>query len=230
MIQEYVREMNAEERAWLQGGLQPEPAHRRRSMLRSIEPEAWGGVVVWALTIGVVALAGGANIGGLAAAVIVGVFVVGRPLLAAVREEALRRKNAQAHMERRHGELARMLEDGRVVVKRVQAVAVVEIEPIEDEGYGYVFDLGDGRVLFLKGQDYPGTDMDEEMPWPNTEFEIVRTAVHSTMLDLTCHGRALPPLRVIPGDDVDPQKGWEEREEVLQMSVDEAVRSVLRRP
>ena len=41
---------------------------------------------------------------------------------------------------------------------------------------------------------------------------------------------ALPPLRVVSRDDVDPQKGWDEREEVLEMSLDDAVRSILRNP
>jgi hypothetical protein len=121
-----------------------------------------------------------------------------------------------------------MLQDGRVVVKRVHAVAVVEIEPLEDEGTGYVFDLGDGRGLFLKGDDY--FPADEDAVWPSTEFEIVRAAADGRVLDVHCHGAALPPLRVIPGDDVDPQKGWDAREEVLHMSVDEAVRTVLRNP
>lgn len=91
-----------------------------------------------------------------------------------------------------------------------------------------MFDLGDGRVLFLKGPCYFPSD--EDAPWPSTDFEIVRAAADGTMLGLHCHGTALPPLRVVPGDDVDPQKGWDEREEVLHMSVDDAVRSVLRNP
>ena len=47
------------------------------------------------------------------------------------------------------------------------------------------------------------------------------------MLGLRCQGALLRPMRVIPASMVDPQKGWEEREDVLQMSVDQAVRSVL---
>jgi hypothetical protein len=57
--------------------------------------------------------------------------------------------------------------------------------------------------------------------------EIVRAATDGTMFGLQCHGTPLRPLRVVPRDTVDPQKGWDEREEVLPMSVDEAVRTVL---
>ncbi|HUR06336.1 MAG TPA: hypothetical protein VM347_27565, partial [Nonomuraea sp.] len=87
---------------------------------------------------------------------------------------------------------------------------------------------GDGRVLFLKGQDYRPTEEDDR--WPNTDFELVRTVAEGRFMSLICHGSTLPPLRVVPGDDVDPQKGWDEREEVLEMSMDEAVRTVLSIP
>jgi hypothetical protein len=139
------------------------------------------------------------------------------------------REYADAYLAKRQRELARVLEDGRVTVKRVPAVAVVELEPMEDEGSGYLFDLGDGRVLFLKGQEYMPTG-DDDPPWPNTEFEIVRATLDNTFIDLHCHGDALPPLRVIPGDDCDPESAWHEREEVLDITLDEAVKTVLRQP
>jgi hypothetical protein len=223
MIQESIREMTAEERASLQSAMQP-PAVRRRQPV--ITPEAWVAVGVVVLTLAVIALAGGRNKGGFAFAIIAGVAVAGYRFVAATRSRARHEAFIQTHTAQRHSEIARILEDGRATVKRVRAVAVVEIQPIEDEGMGYVFDLGDGRVLFLKGQDFDVAD--EDAPWPNTEFEIVRAAADGTLLALRCHGAALPPLRIIPGDDLDPQKGWDEREEVLQMSMDEAVRSVLR--
>lgn len=228
MIQEYVREMTTDERASLQGAMRPEPARARRPTLRSIEPETWGLALVAVLTLAVIALAGGSR-GGLAIAAAAGVLVGGYQLAAAARRNARRREFGEAYAARRHRELVRVLEDGRATVKRVRAVAVVEIEPFEDEGPGYVFDLGDGRVLFVKGQDFSLPD-DEDSPWPNTDFEIVRAATDGTMLGLRCHGTALRPLRVVPAADVDPQKGWDEREEVLQMSVDEAVRTVLLKP
>jgi len=223
MIQEFVREMNAEERAWLQRGIEPSPVTRR--MKSGHSRETWVFAAVWVVTLAVIASMGGANKGGLAIAAAVGVIVLGYRLAFPSGRKAPNRAFADAHQARNAAELTRARDDGRVTVKRVSAVAVVEIEPLEDEGTGYVFDLGDGRVLFLKGQHYVPDDDD---PWPNTGFEIVRTVVEDRFMSLTCHGTALSPLRVVPGDDVDPQKGWGEREEVLRMSMDEAVRTVLR--
>jgi hypothetical protein len=224
MIQEFVREMSAEERASLQSAMRPQPAGVWQS---DSSRETWGLAAVWIITLVAVALMGGANKGGFAAGAAVGALWVGYRVVAAAVAKARRRKFQEGYAAHRSHELARVLEDGRVTVKRVRAVAVVEIEPLEDEGTGYVFDLGDGRVLFLKGDDcFPA----DEASWPNTDFEIVRAAADGRILDVHCHGTALPPLRVVPGDDVDPRKGWDAREEVLHMSVDEAVRTVLRTP
>ena len=223
MIQEFVREMSAEERAWLQSAMRPHPAALWQSdSLR----ETWGLAAVWILTLVVIAGTGGTNTGGFVVAGAAGGLFIGYRFAAEAVQKGRRREFHEAHTGHLSRELSRLLEDGRVAVKRVRAVAVVEIEPLEDEGTGYVFDLGDGRVLFLKGDDY--VPAEEEAPWPNTDFEIVRTADGSMLLDLHCHGTALPPLRVVPRDDVDPEKGWDEREEVLEMTLDEAVRTVLR--
>jgi hypothetical protein len=223
VIQEFVREMNAEERASLQSAMRPQPAGTWQS---DRSRETWGLAAVWIITLVVIVGTGGTNIGGFVVAAAAGAAFIGYRLAADAASRARRREFREAHTARMSSELSRALEDGRVMVKRVRAVAVVEIEPLEDEGTGYVFDLGDGRVLFLKGDDY--VPAEEGAPWPNTDFEIVRTADGGLILDLHCHGTALRPLRVIPRDDVDPEKGWDEREEVLEMSVDEAVRTVLR--
>lgn len=225
MIEEFVREMTAAERADLEQAMRWQPTPVRPSTPQGIGLEAVGLVVLLLLALGAIWLAGGRDRGGLVfAAVVGGIFVVHHVISTA--RTARPGAYAQDYMERRRREIVRVLEDGRATVKRVHAVAVVEMEPIEDEGMGYVFDLGDGRVLFLKGQDYFA--LDEDALWPNTDFEIVRAVADGTMLDLRCHGTALAPLRTIPGDALDPQKGWDEREEVLEMSVDDAVRTVLR--
>jgi hypothetical protein len=223
MIQDYVREMNAGERAELRSAMRPQPLGPWRSEAGR-EARVLG-------VIGVVLVAGlalmGANPGAVLGLVVLGMFLVVRPLVKEAREKARRREFFENHDAYRTGKLARELEDGRVTVRRVHATAVVEIEPVEDEGTGYVFDVGDGRVLFIKDAFLPG---DEETPWPNTDFEIVRAAADGRFLDVHCHGTALPPLRVVRRDEVDPQKGWDEREEVLEMSVDDAVRTILRDP
>ncbi|HEY0152592.1 MAG TPA: hypothetical protein VGB92_11385 [Longimicrobium sp.] len=223
MIEVHVRPMNAAERADLELAMRP-PGPRRRQPLPA--SEAWGPVLVAVLTLAVIALAGG-NKGGLVIAGAAVVLVAGYQLVAAAVRNKRNREYVDAYIAKRHRKLARVLEDGRVTVKRVRAVAVVELQPMEDEGAGYLFALGDGRVLFLKGQDYEPTD-DDDPPWPNTDFEIVRAALDDTFIGLHCHGDALPPLRLIPGDDCDPQSAWHEREELLDMTLDEAVKTVLR--
>jgi hypothetical protein len=228
MIQEFVREMNTEERSSLRRATRlPVPYGGRR---RVMGPEAWGAI---AGVLFVIAMGGGRSRAGLVIALAAGGILAGWPILSAtIRNVRHRKANAAlqaaraVYEARMQGELARALEDGRVTVRRVRAAAVVEIEPLEDEGTGYVFDLGDGRVLFIKGPDYHPRD--GGMPWPNTDFEIVRAAAGGRLLDVRCHGTALRPLRVIPRDDVDPAKRWDEREEVLEMSVDDAVQAVLR--
>lgn len=228
MIQEFVREMSAEERSSLERAIRFEPPGNWRYTLRAIGRGArWLGLSgALLLMIGLAAaplVSGGITV----ALSAVGLFMLYDFITALAEQRRLRRRR-ESFAPQALRKLARILEDGRVTVKRVRALAVVEIQPIEDEGMGYVFDLGDGRVLFLKGQDFDTPD--DEAPWPNTEFEIVRTVVEGRMLGLHCHGTALPPLRVIPAADVDPQKGWDEREEVLHMTMDEAVRTVLREP
>src|SRR3954465_9190104 len=174
MIQEFVREMTEDERAWLRHGIEPSPVPPR--MRPAYWRETRGFVVVWILTLVVIAVMGGRNKGGFAIAVAVGVLMLGSRLAAEARKKAPgnapNQKFIDAHQARNSAELTRALEDGRVTVKRVSAVAVIEIEPLEDEGTGYVFDLGDGRVLFLKGQEYVPTE-DGYDPWPNTDFELV---------------------------------------------------------
>ena len=51
----------------------------------------------------------------------------------------------------------------------VHAVAYAEFEEVEDEGACWAFDLGDGRVLFIRGQEYY---RDEEFPC--LEFSVVQ--------------------------------------------------------
>ena len=226
MIQEYVREMTAEERASFQHSIRATP-----TTLPPIRPTTMALVAAAALTVVVAAWIGirGLVPGGVAAA-LAAVGLLGLydfiKACAADRRMLARRVSFVAESERA---LARVLADGRVTVKRVRAVAVVEMEPIEDEGTGYLFDLGDGRVLFLKGQFYSPSEDEEgyDPPWPNTEFEIVRTVAEGRMLDLTCHGQALAPVRIIRGDDLDPESAWAEREEVLDLTLDQAVKTVL---
>lgn len=224
MIQESVRELTAEERAELRRALLPQPVPRPQPL---IPAESWIGILVAVLTLAAIALFGGSR-GGLAVAgaavALVGGYHLVTTALRNSRERKLRDRNAISQTARRHREATAILEHGLVTVKRVRATAVVELQPMEDEGPGYLFELDPGRVLFLKGVDYQ--PLEEDAPWPSTDFEIVRAARGGEFIHLYVHGAALPPLRILRGDECDPEEAWEEREVVLQMSLDEAVTRV----
>ncbi len=123
-------------------------------------------------------------------------------------------------------QLEAALADGNVRAMHVEAAAVVEIEEGEDEGAGYVFDVGDGRLLFLKGQRYwPAED---GMTWPNTRFDIVRTVVGDRWVGIFCDGAPLEPEDVVAAADRRDEIVWEEREEVVEADLQEFARSMRR--
>lgn len=225
MIEEFVRPMTAEERESLETTMRPQAAPPLRYTLGIVRNHLVGLAISVVLVV-VLLAAAGPRYRGLA------VFLAGGGLFFVVEiykafaERAELRRRWIKHEAQRHPELAHALADGRVTVKRVRAVAVVQIEPLEDEGTGYLFDLGDGRVLALKGAHYSSFDGEAELP--NSEFDIVRLATDRTLLGVYCRGEALTPLRVIGSDDYgDPEEWWSEREEVMNVSLDEAVRTVV---
>lgn len=227
MIQESVREMSAEERAPLRAAMQP-PARRPQPI---VTREGWLMAAVWLLVPVVLWLRGERSVGGYAGVLVLGAGIAGYHLVSTARANARHRRNHAIWTTQRGGELARVLEDGRAVVTRVRAAAVVQIEPWEDEGTGYLFDLGDGRVLSMKGDDYfvDGEDQDEAR-WPNTDFEVVRAAADRRILGMHLHGEALPPVRIIQNGEYDAERWSNLTEGVLEMSLDDAVRSILRVP
>ena len=116
------------------------------------------------------------------------------------------------------------LEDARVAIKHVVARAVIEILEFEDEGQGYLFDVGDTQVLFLKGQQYDPEN--ERDPWPNSEFDIVRTLHGDHWLGIFCYGTLLEPVRSIAGEDLRDEYVWESREELRHGTLDELERAI----
>ena len=121
-------------------------------------------------------------------------------------------------------EIQAALKHGDVFVKKVSATAVIEIVEFEDEGPGYIYDVGDGKILFLKGQRfYP---VSEEMLWPNSEFEIVR-AVHGEMwIGIFCSGQELAPVRELQTSECIDEIVWAEREELLDGNIEEFALSI----
>lgn len=223
MIEEFVRPMSAEERESLEHNIRPMHDVPVRYTLGTVRYAVVGLAV--SVVAAVVLLLMGPRFRGFGVAVAGGGLYFVQEIRKAFAERRELRRRMEMHQARRHPELARALEDGRVAVKRVRAVAVVQIEPMEDEGTGYLFDLGDGRVLALKGADYSSIDGEAELP--SSEFDIVRLNTDRTLLGVYCRGQALTPLRVIDSDEYDPEEWWSEREEVLNMSLDDAVRTVV---
>jgi hypothetical protein len=98
---------------------------------------------------------------------------------------------------------------GQVEVWTVEATDVWEILPSEDEPFAYLLDLGDGRLLYLKG-DYieearkrtcPAGEGAPD-PFPARAFRIVRGAGTGRPLHLEITG---PPLE--PSETMDPFAG-----------------------
>ena len=96
------------------------------------------------------------------------------------------------------------LRDGSVNVRNVHATAVIEVEGDEDVGNGYIFDVGDGKLLFLHGSD----PVDDDMPWPNNNFEIVHTARDQQCVGIFCRGTQLEPVRTIQAHELNDPTGW----------------------
>jgi membrane protein implicated in regulation of membrane protease activity len=105
------------------------------------------------------------------------------------------------------------LDRGRVLVKKVTASSVAVIEEYEDEGRGFIYDVGEGRLLFLKGQDY--APVSEAMAWPNSRFEIVRSEDGDLWIGIFCLGERLVPELVIPSSACREEFVYAVREELV---------------
>lgn len=117
------------------------------------------------------------------------------------------------------------LNDEHVFVKHVEACDVIEILEYEDEGIGYIFDVGDNKTFFLKGQDYYSSSDDK--PWPNSKFEIVSTVVGNQWIGIFCSGEALNPVKEIPSSDCKEDIVWRHREELVDNNIKDFTQSIL---
>lgn len=223
---ELTRPMNHRERALLEEWAGPrEPPVTLSGTLR------WIGM--WTCGMGLCGLA----VAGLVAANVSPVvgFMVGAPLavigiicLFAIITLIV----GHRHWSRHHHDFMRdtlpviheALADGSVNVKRVTASAVIDVIAFEDEGSGSIYDVGEGRILFLKGERY--VPVEENMPWPNSEFEIVRTAHGGLWVGLFCSGEELFPLRAIETSECPDDVMWEEREELIDGEIEQFAESL----
>ena len=88
------------------------------------------------------------------------------------------------------------LEDGLAAVWRVTSDRAIVIEEYEDEGSVYIYDLGDGTSLYLRGQEYFPEDHDA--PWPARQFEIVRASLDGRLVGIFTGREPVPQVRTIP--------------------------------
>lgn len=91
------------------------------------------------------------------------------------------------------------LERNEVESLDIEAVGYAEFEEVADEGACWVFDLGDGRVVFLVGQQfYPSAR------FPSLDFSVVYPLDEdgaSVDMWIVKRGDAVPPDRVIPAEE-----------------------------
>jgi hypothetical protein len=67
------------------------------------------------------------------------------------------------------------------------------------------------------------------MPWPNTQFEIVRTVVGNHLVGVFCQGEKLEPRRVIAMEECQDDIVWADREELVDGDLEQFANSTLRR-
>lgn len=83
-------------------------------------------------------------------------------------------------------------------VSRIEAVGYAEFEEVADEGACWAFDLGDGRVVFLVGQQfYPSAR------FPSLDFSVVYPLAEdgaSADMWIEKRGDVVSPDRVIPAE------------------------------
>lgn len=119
------------------------------------------------------------------------------------------------------------LEENRVDVKKVESHSVYFIEQFEDEGNGYVFDIGGNRCLFLKGQDYEFAQNNNK--WPNSSFEIVRIPSTREILGIFAYSDKLKPQKIFKSSEyANEEYLWGSFEEVVNQPANEFIRTILK--
>lgn len=123
--------------------------------------------------------------------------------------------------------LKRALERGEVRTKRVVASSVIEIQEVEDEGPGYIFNVGDSRSLLLKGQRY--LPVEQSMPWPASEFEIVRGMDEELWIGIFSKGDPLEPVTTVTTAQCRAEFAWSVREDVVEGEPQAVLRALAER-
>lgn len=229
MIEELTRPMNEAERAWLTECITDiQPFITFRDTLKSFIVWSGGLVGCGLLAAGIFlaelnALVGGLLLGPLGIVAIICLYAVIQMWSSYFNWSAVHRNFVRLDVP----EIERALLDGMVAVRNIHATAVIELVEFEDEGGGFIFDLGNGQVLFLKGQQY--FPVKDEMQWPNSDFEIVRTVHGNRWVGIFCYGSGLNPIRTIETTDCKEEIAWAEREEVVESDLETFASSLMAR-
>lgn len=129
------------------------------------------------------------------AGVFVFFLVFGVYAILVVAASGLRERRYKIMARKRVALFRTALVSNEVVVKRIQSSSVVVIEPFGDEAIAYLFDIGEGQIFFLQGDEYfPAED---SMPWPSDDFELVRTQCSDLWIGLFCLGGKLEREHVV---------------------------------
>jgi len=120
----------------------------------------------------------------------------------------------------------RVLQNGRCYSRDVTASEVYVIEAFEDEAPGYIFALGEGKSLLLKGQQY--VPEEDKMPWPAATFSLVRSTDGQLWIGLFSFGQALAPTRTIEMRECKEDFIWAEREDELDGQPDEVLKRIMK--
>ncbi len=123
-------------------------------------------------------------------------------------------------------EIKSALNDGQVFVKKITAEAVIEIIDFDNERPGYIYDVGNGKILFLKGQRFYPDNPD--MSWPNSEFEIVRTVHGNMWIGIFCSGTELNPIQKYDSSEYIYEVAWNDYEDILIGNVEQFAMSIIK--
>ena len=97
------------------------------------------------------------------------------------------------------------LNNGQASVGSVTSDCAIVIEEYEDEGSAYIYDLGDGTSLYLRGQEYYPEAKD--VPWPARQFDIVRTSFDGRLVGIFTGNEPVAVIRTVPVAEM-PEGFW----------------------
>jgi len=97
------------------------------------------------------------------------------------------------------------LENGRASVCSITSDRAIVIEDWVYDDPAYIFDLGDGRSLYLRGPEY--RPKDDDAPWPARQFEIVRTSPDGLWVGVFTGREPLSQVRRVPMAEM-PESYW----------------------